>query len=204
MPLAHDDIIFAERREDVRIIVSIAARVSFPDGGAGRWLACHAVNLSPHAIAFASASPGKVGDRVIAYIEQLGQFEGRIVRLLTGGFVMTISANEQYKENLARKIEWLEKHKNFDISDRRSGRRIVPTDPYTQITTSDGRRENCVILDISVSGAAIAAKTLAKIGDVIAVGTVIGRVVRRFKGGFAVKFFEPQNDLGAKATTMRK
>jgi len=41
---------------------------------------------------------------------------------------MTISANEQYKENLARKIEWLEKHKNFDISDRRSGRRIVPTD----------------------------------------------------------------------------
>ena len=90
MSLAHDDIIFTERREDVRIIVSIAARISFPDGGAEQWLACRAVNVSPHAIPFASASRGKVGDRVIAYIEQLGQFEDRIVRLLTAGFVMTV------------------------------------------------------------------------------------------------------------------
>ena len=45
---------------------------------------------------------------------------------------------------------------------------------------ADGYTENCLILDMSVSGAALSADTVPAIGTVLAVGTITSRVVRPF------------------------
>lgn len=193
-----DDVIIVERRQDVRVIVNIGGRFSLADRrnaqGERRVFACRAVNLSPRAIAFASPVIGKVGERVIAHIDHLGKLDGAVVRELTRGFVMSISASEEERDKLAGKIEWLAKYKDHDASDQRADKRIVPSNPYSWIMLGDGRIETCLVLDFSVSGAAISAETMPKIGTVLAVGKIVSRVVRHFDGGFAVRFVQSQRD----------
>ncbi len=190
------DILIVERRQDARIIVNIGGRFSLADRrnarGDRRVFACRAVNLSPHAIALASPVSGKAGERVIAHIDHLGKLEGAVLRVLTRGFVMSISASDEERDKLATKIEWLGKNKDHDTPDRRADKRIVPANPYSLMMLPDGRREMCLVLDLSVSGAAISADTVPEIGTVLAVGTVMGRVVRHFNGGFAVEFIQDQ------------
>jgi len=191
------DVIFVERRHDVRIIVSIPGRYSLSDRrdsrGERRVFACRAVNLSPRAIALAAPVNGKVGERVIAHIDHLGKLEGPIGRLLELGFVMNIAASEEERDRLADKIEWLEKYKNHDAPDQRADERTAPTNPYSKMMLRDGSVETCLVLDLSVSGAAISADTVPDIGTVLAIGRLVGRVVRHFVGGFAVQFVERQN-----------
>lgn len=195
-----DDIIFVERRNDVRIIVNIAGTFSLSDRrdarGQRRVFACRVVNLSAQAVALISAIAVKINDRIIADIEHLGRVEGNVVRLLDRGFVMSISASAAERDRLIDRIEWLEKHKNHDVSDRRNNERLVPANPYSRIILSDGRCETCIVIDASISGAAVSADTVPEIGTVLAVGTIIGRVVRHFEGGFAVRFIEQQSRDG--------
>ncbi len=191
------DIVFVERRNDIRIIVNIPGRYSLANrrnvSGERRVFACRAVNLSSYAMALAAPVNGKVGERVIAHIDHVGKLEGAIVRLLTQGFVMSIAANDDDRRGLAAKIEWLERHKNYDAPDQRAAERIVPANPYSRIILPGGGVETCLVLDLSVSGAALSADTVPEIGTVLAIGSLVGRVVRHFVGGFAVQFIERQN-----------
>jgi hypothetical protein len=191
-----DDVMRADRPQDVRIIASIPGRFSLADRrntlGERRVFACRAVNLSPRAIALASAVSGKLGDRVIAHIDHLGKLEGVITRVLERGFVMSIATPAEERERLAAKIKWFEKFKDHDESEQRSEKRFAPANPYSQIMLSDGRIETCLVIDVSVYGAGISAETVPEVGTVLAVGKIIGRVVRHLVGGFAVQFVERQ------------
>ncbi len=191
------DITFVERLPDVRIIASIPGRYSLSDGrnsrGRGRVFACHAIFVSPYAIALAAPVTGKVGERVTAYIDHLGKLEGPIGQLLKQGFVVNVAASEEERGRLAAKIAWLERYKNHDTPDRRADERTVPTNPYSKMILPDGRVASCFVLDLSVSGAAISADTVPEIGTVLAIGSVVGRIVRHFDSGFAVQFVERQN-----------
>jgi len=186
-----------KHRSDIAIIVNIAGQYSLSDrrnsSGERRVFACRAVNVSPRSIALACPVYGKVGDRVIAQIDHLGKLEGVITRLLEQGFVMAITASEQDRERLAAKIKWLENYKNHDTHDRRGDERVVPANPMSKLILADGKVETCLVIDISVSGAAVSSETVPEVGTVLAVGSVVGRVVRHFVGGFAVQFAERQS-----------
>jgi hypothetical protein len=201
------DVVFVERRTDVRIIVNIAGRFSLADRrnqrGERRVFACRAVNLSPRAIALASPISVKTGDRVIAQIDHLGKLQGPVARPLERGFVMNIIANEEERDRLADKIEWLEKNKNHDAPDLRSEQRVVPENPYSRMILPDGSNETCLVLDLSISGAALSAATIPEIGTVLAIGSVVGRVVRHFEGGFAVQFIQRQSCENVEAIVIR-
>jgi hypothetical protein len=197
MSLAFDPGSGAERPQDVRIIVNIPASFSVTSrlgGGARPVFACRALNLSTRMVALTSPVKVAKGDKIIATIHHLGKLEGEVTSPLEGGFVMSITATDDEREKLWHKIEWLEQHKNFDISDKRAARRFVPQNPRVQMILSDGHIERCHILDISVSGAAISAENPPEIGSVLAIGAVVGRVVRHFDGGFGMKFIETLSD----------
>jgi hypothetical protein len=149
--------------------------------------------VSARAIARACPVNGKVGERVIAHIDHLGKLEGLIGRLLQRGFVMKIAASKKERDRLAAKIAWLGDYKNHDVPDRRVDGRMVPTNPISKLILSDGGVETCLVIDLSVSGAAISAETVPDIGTILAVGSVVGRVVRHFVGRFAVQFVERQD-----------
>lgn len=82
---------------------------------------------------------------------------------------------------------------NFDAPDRRNHKRIVSKNPRSRPIFDDGRMRNCTILDVSISGVAVAADIKPEIGTPLAVGKFVGRVVRHLNGGFAVEFLALQD-----------
>jgi hypothetical protein len=207
MSLALDKVTPAERPQDVRIIVNIPASFTVSKrraaGGARPEFACRAVNLGTREVALTSPVSVKLGDQIIAHIDHIGKLEGTVTRLLSHGFVMGISADDSAREQLRRRIEWLEKHKNLDVLDGRSKPRFVPRNPHAKMIFADGTVERCLILDLSASGASISAEKSPEIDSVLAIETNVSRVVRSFEGGFAVKFLEILNDDEVKTRVAR-
>ncbi|QCI63406.1 PilZ domain-containing protein [Phreatobacter stygius] len=191
------EVVDFERRRDVRVITNIAGRYMLgskrDDHGNRREFACRALNMSAQGMMLAAPVSGPVGERVIAYFGQFGKLEGTIARLMERGFVMTISGTPAERARLAAKLAWLEDHKNHDIPDSRRYKRIVPRRPYSTLTLVDGTTSTCLVIDMSISGVAVSADMVPDIGTPIAIGTVVGRVRRRFAEGFAIEFAETQD-----------
>jgi hypothetical protein len=186
-----------DRRDDKPVYVSLPGRYSLGDvrdsRGDPRQFACRAVNISTHEIALAAPVRGKAGLRVIADIEQLGRVKGSIVRVFRLGFAMYIAASNRERDMLAAKIDWIGRHKDFEVPDNRTHVRFIPRRPHSRLALADGSILPCFIVDISVSGASVSADIMPEIGTVLAVGSVVGRVVRFVPGGFAVRFVTAQD-----------
>jgi len=136
---------------------------------------------------------GAIGERVITHSDEFGKLEGLITRVLDRGFIMTITATDEERAKLADKIDWYEKIKNYDLSDGRTHKRIIPKDPHSTLLFGDDSRVDCFVIDMSVSGVAVSADIKPEIGTPLAVGTIVGRVVRHRADGFAVQFIELQD-----------
>ncbi len=203
------DLLVVDRTDDDKCIyVSLPGRYSLIESTGprveSRQFACRAVNISPSIIALTAPVTAKVGVRVIADIEQLGRVKGSIFRVFDLGFAMNIEAGAQEREMLAIKIDWIERNKDFEIRDHRSHARFIPRRPLSTLTLADGSKVSCFVIDISVTGAAISADFVPKIGSVLAVGSVPGRVVRFVPGGFAVQFVQLQERQEVESLIMRK
>jgi hypothetical protein len=198
MPADMDDVIevsASERRDDVRVIVNLPGRYMLASKrnlkGERCEFACRIVNVSLAAMALSAPVPGPVGERVIVYSEQFGRLHGAITRVMTTGFVMSIAANEQTRERLAAKLDWLDKQKaSPELPDSRRHARVVPKNPMATILLADGSTVSCLVIDFSDSGVAVSADLYPELGTPLAVGKMVGRVVRRFAEGFAVEFTE--------------
>jgi hypothetical protein len=184
-------------RDDKRIYVSLPGRYSLAGNlnarGEPRQFACRAVNISLDGIAIAAAVTAKAGVRVIADIEQVGRLKGSITRVFELGFTMSIEASRQERAMLAIRIGWIERHKDLEVCDHRAHARFIPRRPLSLLTLADGSVLPCFVIDISVSGAAVSADISPEIGTALAVGGVVGRVVRFVPGGFAIQFVELQD-----------
>lgn len=177
---------------ETRILVSIAARYSLTDWcDSQRYrpkFACRLISISSHEATLLAPVAGEVGDRVTVYCDEFGKLDGSIWRLLEHGFVVRIAATESERRKLAARVEGYEKVKNYDIIDRRAHKRIIPIDPSSTIFFADGSRMDCFVIDISTSGVAVSANIQPEIGTPLAVGALVGRVVRHLDDGFAVQF----------------
>ena len=182
---------------NIRTAASIAGRYSIANKrnirGERREFACRTVSISTEAIALTGPVRGTAGERVIAHFDELGKIDGQIVRLVRDGFVMSVRLPDAERARLASKIDWLDRHKNYRLPDDRKHRRIIPKRPHSTVMLADGTVMGCFVIDMSVSGVAVSADITVQLGDVLAVGKVIGRVVRIFPEGFALRFIELQH-----------
>jgi hypothetical protein len=205
--LEDDDFQIVERRTDVRIVLSVPGRFSFASrrdmDGERKEFPCRVVNLSCHAMAIATHVTGSPGERVIINVDYFGRFEGPIIRTMDGGFVMEIIAPKRDRLRLAAKIEWYEKHKNHDVQDLREHVRIIPRNPYSTLVMADGTMIDCIVQDVSASGIAVLADLIPDLRTPVAVGKVVGRVVRHFPEGFAVQFIQIQEAEAVEALIAR-
>src|SRR3990167_6782492 len=100
---------------------------------------CQTADMSPGSIALVTPVNGRIGERVIAYIDHIGRVEGTIVRILEGGFAKTINATLRKKDKLAAKLTWLANRHELNLPEDRRHDRVMPSNPYAQITLPDGR-----------------------------------------------------------------
>jgi hypothetical protein len=95
---------------------------------------------------------------------------------------------------MADKLAWLEKtRQDPSVQESRQDARFVPQVSHTTLTMADGKVSTCFIIDMSATGAAVSSEIQPALGTALAVGSLVGRVIRIFETGFAVKFVEKQN-----------
>ncbi len=183
-----------------RVRVSLLGRYMLADR---REFPCQIIEMSPgDAIVIAPVS-GVAGERVIAYLDHIGRIEGPIIDLVDGGFVIEVISTPRKREKLAAQLTWLANKEVLNLAEDRRHERIVPDNRHSTITLDDGRRYDCKITDISLSGAAIEIDVRPAPGTPITVGRMRARVTRHFENGVGVEFTSVQEMLSVVQQNLR-
>jgi hypothetical protein len=174
-----------EHRQFQRVPVSIAGRYMLQDR---QDYPCQTTDISPGDLFVTCSVRGVVGERVVAYLDHLGRIEGQVLRHTTAGFAMSISASSRKRDKFAAQLTWLTNRKSLGLPEDRRHERVTPKNPRSTLMLDDGIERMVRLIDVSLSGAAIATDIRAAMNSIVTIGKVKGRVVRYIEGGIAVEF----------------
>ncbi len=160
---------------------------------------CQTTEISTDSISLAAPIQGRIGERIIAYIDHLGRIEGTVTRHSPNGFGIAIQATLRKRDKLAATLSWLAERDLSKGADDRKGMRIVPRNPFSQLALPDDRLERCRVLDLSISGAALATEARPPVGTPVALGHIGARVIRHTDDGIAVAFQFVQDEADLRA-----
>ncbi len=173
------------RRTFQRVKVNLHGRFMLQDRSEH---ACQILDMSPATATLFTEARAEEGERIVAYIDHIGRVEGHVVRLFDGGFAVDLNTSPRKREKLAAQLVWLANKHELDLPEDRRHERIVPKNPASLLSLADGRQYRCRILDLSLSGAAIALSVRPAIGTLVTLGGMRGQVVRHFEEGIAIEF----------------
>ncbi len=180
----------AQRRAFQRVAVNLQGRLMLANY---EEYVCKVVDMSPGDVRFACAGCPAPNERVIAYIDHLGRVEGSVIKLVEGGFVMSINATGRKREKLAAQLTWIANKHELGLPEDRRHDRLTPRVTRTELLLEDGRRYPCRLMDLSLSGAAVDIDIRPPIGTAVQLGNMRGRVVRHFLEGVAIEFLTLQS-----------
>lgn len=183
-----------------RVKVSILGRYMLADR---REFPCQVLEMSPGDAVVIAPVPGIEGERIIAYLDHMGRIEGTILKQVDGGFLMDIAATPRKRDKMAAQLTWLANKDVLNLPEDRRHERVVPDLRHSTVVLDDGRRYNCKIIDISLSGAAIELDVRPAMGTPITLGRMRARVVRHFQNGVAVEFAAAQEMLNVVQQNLR-
>ena len=182
----------AEKVRFQRVKVSVLGRYMLADR---REFPCQVLEMSPGEAMMIAPVSGIVGEKVIAYVDHIGRIEGIIIALVDGGFLMEVAASPRKRDKMAAQLTWLANKDVLNLPEDRRHERVVPDNRHSTVVLDDGRRYNCKIIDISLSGAAIDLDVRPAMGTPVTLGRMRARVVRHFQNGVAVEFASAQEML---------
>jgi hypothetical protein len=169
----------------------------FPDR---RECPCQLVEISPGDALFVSPFCGEVGERVIAYIDSIGRLEGAIVERIDNGFLMSISASQRKRDKLADTLTWLANRHVLSLAEDRRHLRRTPKRTDSTLVFSDGTSHSVRVIDMSLSGAALATSLRPPLGSPVRLGRLGARVVRHFEDGIGIEFMRIMSDAAIEQT----
>ena len=182
--------IVPERRRHRRVPVSVFGRFMREDK---QEYPCQVVNMSAGGMAVIAPVACAAGERVVAYLDNLGRIEGIVVRPFEGGFAVRILASLYKRERIANLLTWLINQKSLGLGEERKHDRIVPRINASKLILPNGDVHNCRVIDVSLSGASVACTIKPEMGTMVILGRMRGRVVRHHEQGMAVQFVELQD-----------
>ncbi len=191
---------YAQMPRFQRVKVSLLGRYMLTDR---REFPCQVLEMSPGDTVVIAPIAGTTGERVIAYIDHLGRIEGDITDVIDGGFKMDIVATPRKRDKMAAQLTWLANKDLLNLPEDRRHERVVPDNRHSTVVLDDGRRYNCKIIDISLSGAAIELAVRPAMGTPVTLGRMRARVVRHFGDGVAVEFVSAQEMLNVVQQNLR-
>ncbi len=159
-----------------------------------RTFTCRATRVSPFRMMVDMPVVGKVGDNLISYFRDIGNFEGTISDTGRSIVLLELEMTQAMRARLAEKLTWLEKKTKdpASIVDTRNAPRFVPKASRTTLTLADGAIHGCFVIDASPLGVAVGAELQPPLGTPLAIGACVGRVIRHTPDGFAVRFVKHQ------------
>jgi len=183
-----------------RVKVSILGRYMLADK---REFPCQILEMSPGDTLVIAPVSGRAGERVVAYIDHIGRIEGSVIEPVEGGFIMEVVASDRKRDKLAAQLTWLANKDLLALPEDRRHERVVPDNRHSTVVLDDGRRYNCKIIDISLSGAAIELAVRPAMGTPVTLGRMRAKVVRHFQNGVAVEFASAQEMISVVQQNLR-
>jgi hypothetical protein len=177
-----------EQRRHQRVKATILGRYMLADR---REFPCQTLDMSVGGVSLFAPVRGALGERVIVYLDQLGRIEGLIARHTKNGFALSMSLPLMKREKLAEQLTWLINRDALGMEEDRRHDRVTPRASRTTLRLPDGETHSVKLIDISLSGAALATEVQPELGSSVVVGQTTGKVVRHFRGGIAVQFARP-------------
>ncbi|TXM91481.1 PilZ domain-containing protein [Methylobacterium sp. WL116] len=132
----------------------------------------------------------RLGMNATCYLDAIGVVPGRISEVSSAGFTLLVEASAERKARIDDRLAWLRAHVN-DTADQRNDPRIVPTRRAVSVTLSNGQTVGAEIVDLSMSGVALATSERPDPGSAVTVGKRFATVVRHTADGIAVRFKLP-------------
>lgn len=170
----------AERRKHARFPLGLRGRYMLADGAE---FACESVDIAVGGVSLRGPRPGRVGERVVAYLEGLGRIEGVVVRRTRDWFAIELRATARKFERLGERIELLVKGGEIPLPVKES----ASGDEWTSLEVG-GVKLSAKLIDISMEGATLAVNAQPPIGSQVLVGQLPAFVARHLPGGIYVDF----------------
>jgi hypothetical protein len=186
-----------DRQRFQRVQLSLLGRCMFADQ---RECPCQLLEISPGDAAFVSPFAAETGDRVVAYIDDIGRIEGVILEQIEHGFVMSISASQRKRDKLADTLTWLANRHVLSLDEDRRHLRRTPKRSDANVVLPDGTGHLVRVIDMSLSGAALSTEIRPPLGSPIRLGRLGARVVRHFDDGIGIEFMRLMSDAAIEKT----
>ncbi len=176
----------AERRRHARVDIPLKARFLTRDGAERP---CLVANISAGGALLRAVSPPAEDELVVLYIDEVGRFEGKVVRSGKHSFAVDYRGKRARSQKTADALTCT-LHNQSQRFDRRALPRIKQDAPAL-VTFEDGQTQPCSILDISLTGASIEIDPKPPLGAQLKLGKTAAKVVRRHESGVSVVFSGP-------------
>jgi hypothetical protein len=132
----------------------------------------------------------EIGERIIAYFDEIGGIEGHVVRAFDGGFAISLKASQHKRDKLAAQITWLVNQAELGGAVGRRHSRAAVGNKTSTLKLADGTSVDCKVLDVSLSGASIGTDARPPIGTEVIFGKLRCRVMRYHDRGIGVQFLD--------------
>jgi PilZ domain-containing protein len=153
---------------------------------------CEVVNMSAGGMALLAPVSCQPGERIVAYLENLGRLEGIVARTFEGGFAVEIKASSQKRERIANLLTWYTNREYLDGQERKH-ERFEPRIATQKLILPNGDVHDCRVIDVSLSGASVAMRVKPPLDSTVILGRLRGRVVRHHDQGIGIQFAEIQD-----------
>jgi PilZ domain len=173
-----------DKRRFRRVELILKARFMLPDRSEHE---ATLLNISAGGIALRSTLRPLLGMFIIVYIQDIGRLEGKVVRHFSDGFALAYETSQRHRDRVVDKLTCKINPGAMASADDRIYSR-VETNELANLILSDGREIQCRVLDISLGGVSLALDEKPRVGELIMVGRMKGRVVRHHEHGIGVAF----------------
>ena len=173
----------ADRRRHARVEIPLKARFLNANN---REFPCIVANISAGGALLRTKHPPDAGDRVVIYIDDVGRFEGSVVRAGKNSFAVDYRGRKKKSKRTADLLIQALNNKGRRL-DRRAAPRIK-TDSDATVVLESGDIVACSIRDISLTGASLEITPQPPLGAPLKLGKMMAKVVRRHETGIGVVF----------------
>jgi len=188
----------SERRRHPRIALSSPGRFMAEDGSEHT---CTVRDISLVGLGIMSDRQVTPGEHIIIYLDDLGRFEGLVVRVFEGGFAIETSLTGPRRDRVAERLEAIARGEKDRNVTRRAFARHSPAEAGLEegslLTLADGSARPCRIIDMSLGGAQVALEQRPPIGTGVSIGRMKGQVVRHTEEGIGIQFLDIPDDAAA-------
>lgn len=185
--LRPDPRIVPDRRRHKRFAVALLGRFMRANK---QEYPCRLADISVGGAAILAPVEVELGERIVAYLDELGGLEGRVTRVFDGGFAIELKVSQHKREKLAAQITWLVNKDELGGAAGRRHQRLEVVNKSQTLVLSDGSPVDCRVLDVSLSGASIGTAARPPIGDIVMFGKLRSKVMRYHDRGIGVQFLD--------------